>query len=534
MTRYARVMATGQASRPMTYKLDPFDQLQRFLILGVDGNTVHATSREAVKYNAENIKQCLKLDSAKTVQQIVDCSVEGLAAKNDPAIFALAVACSDGSARKQAMEAIPKVCRTGTHLFQFMESVKTMRGFGRGLRRAIGSWYQSKSADDLAYQLVKYRNRSGYTHRDVLRLTHPVFEDAGQAAVIRWSVDPENRGPRQVVRSKGGAPVTYDAVGELPQIITDFESMRELATSGFKTLQSRKAAVNLVADSQLTHEMLPNEIKDQREVWEALLPRMNLTALIRNLGKMSSIGMFESNISEDTKLVVTKLTNATQLQKSRVHPLQVLTAMLTYGNGRGHLGKLTWTPNAAIRAALEKAFYMSFKFVEPTGKNFMLGIDVSGSMTSPFGDVPGLTSNMVAAAMAMVTLRSEPWCEVYGFGTTLKRIDITPEDKLQDAMRKCQFSFGSTNAGVIIEHAQKKKLPVDMFCIYTDNDINSGSSPSGLLQAFRKSSGRNAKLVSCATSVSNMTIADPSDPGQLDVVGFSADTPQVISLFAKM
>src|SRR5439155_360970 len=45
--------------------------------------------------------------------------------------------------------------------------------WGRALRRAVGRWYASQSADALAYQAVKYRQRAGVTHRDLLRLAHP-------------------------------------------------------------------------------------------------------------------------------------------------------------------------------------------------------------------------------------------------------------------------------------------------------------------------------------------------------------------------
>ena len=106
---------------------------------------------------------------------IVEISESGRAPKNDPAIFALAVLASNASqyVRKVALAAMPRVCRTGTHLFQFVAACKELRGWGRGLREAVAGWYNDKPLDKLAYQVTKYRNRAGYTHRDVLRLSHP-------------------------------------------------------------------------------------------------------------------------------------------------------------------------------------------------------------------------------------------------------------------------------------------------------------------------------------------------------------------------
>ena len=58
-------------------------------------------------------------------------------------------------------------------VFRFATFVEGFRGWGRSLRRAVGAWYAARSPDVLAYQAVKYRQREGVTHRDVLRLAHP-------------------------------------------------------------------------------------------------------------------------------------------------------------------------------------------------------------------------------------------------------------------------------------------------------------------------------------------------------------------------
>ena len=42
------------------------------------------------------------------------------------------------------------------HLFHFAEYVEGFRGWGRGLREAIGAWYNGMPADSPAYQAVKY------------------------------------------------------------------------------------------------------------------------------------------------------------------------------------------------------------------------------------------------------------------------------------------------------------------------------------------------------------------------------------------
>ena len=39
-----------------------------------------------------------------------------------------------------------------------------------------------------------------------------------------------------------------------------------------------------------------------------------------------------------------------------------------------------WEPHPEVAAALDAGFYHAFRNVQPTGRRFLLGIDVSGSM----------------------------------------------------------------------------------------------------------------------------------------------------------
>ena len=121
------------------------------------------------------MQECLERDGPRTVAEIVAVSRAGRAPKNDPAIFALAMAAGlgDEPTRQAALAALPDVCRTGTHLFHFATFVEEFRGWGRALRRAVGGWYAHRTPDELALQAVKYRQRDGVSHRDLLRLAHP-------------------------------------------------------------------------------------------------------------------------------------------------------------------------------------------------------------------------------------------------------------------------------------------------------------------------------------------------------------------------
>ena len=53
----------------------------------------------------------------------------------------MAAGLGDEATRRAALEALPRVCRISTHLFQFATFVEGFRGWGRSLRRAVGGWY---------------------------------------------------------------------------------------------------------------------------------------------------------------------------------------------------------------------------------------------------------------------------------------------------------------------------------------------------------------------------------------------------------
>ena len=164
-----------QRAGGFAWAVDDWARLRRFLILGSQGGSYYAREWKLTRENAEAVERCLAADGARTVATIVEISEAGRAPKNDPAVFALAMAAgaADEATRRAALAALPRVCRTARTCSSSSTFVEGFRGWGRGAARAVGGWYAARSVESLAYQAVKYREREGVTHRDVLRLAHP-------------------------------------------------------------------------------------------------------------------------------------------------------------------------------------------------------------------------------------------------------------------------------------------------------------------------------------------------------------------------
>ncbi len=156
----------------------------------------------------------------------------------------------------------------GTYYVSDAEYVTQLRGWGRGLRRAIGSWYQTHDLRELAYQVTKYRQRYGWSHRDLLRLTHPKADTPARNALFRYIV------------TRAVAP-------ELPAEVGAYlEAVERLNQPDLPQAE----VVRLIRDYALPREVVPTHLLTYPAVWEALLQEMPMTAMIRNLATMTRVG----------------------------------------------------------------------------------------------------------------------------------------------------------------------------------------------------------------------------------------------------
>ena len=546
LTRIAR-LPTGQrqplrhdqvanSEGGFVWQADIWTRLRRVLILGTESGSFYAGARDLTRENVDALDACIAEDGIRTVLEIVEISRAGRAAKNDPAVFALARCASapDVATRRAAVDALPHVCRTSTHLFQFVTFTRAWRGWGRSLRRGIGAWYAEQPVDRLAYQAVKYRQRDGVTHRDVLRLAHPAA--AVTAGNPTLGVSPEQaRLFEWIVR--GG-----DTDG-LPPLVEGFARAQAADTPA-------QTAV-LVTEYRLPREAVRPEHLTDPVVWEALLEGMPITAMIRNLATMTRVGLLAPG-SAAVSVVCERLRDGERIRKARVHPITLLIAQRTYACGRGLRGSGTWTPVTRIVDALDDAFYLAFGNVPATDRRLMLALDVSSSMAGSWiRGVPGLSARDASAAMALVTLASDPDAEVVGFhagrgGWTTRtrgKIDgwsygLTPialsaRQRLDDAVRRVSnLPFGGTDCSLPMLYALERGRAVDTFVVYTDNETWAGAMhPAEALRLYRQETGIQARLIVVGMVANRFTIADPTDAGMLDVVGFDTATPHVIGDF---
>lgn len=519
-------------------------RVHRFLTLGVEGGTYYASEQQLTQDNAKVILAAARTRAIWLVDRVLEVSLAGRAPRQNPAIFALAAAAGlgDDPGRKAALDAVPQVCRTASTLFQFAVYVRQFRGTGRGLRRAIGEgWYGLPDVEKVAYQAVKYRQRHGWTHRDLLRLSHPTTTTPARRALFNWActggvthsyrrVGPGI--PRADLAEAAARPVGATPA-DLPAIITAFERAQ--------TTRDPRVWEQLIAEHPLSWEMLPDEALTVPDVWRALIAKgMPQTALLRQLPRLTRLGI----LTGDTLATVTaQLADPDRLRKGRVHPINVLVALHTYASGKSTRGSTTWQPARQVVDALDAAFYAAFGAINPAGKRTLIALDVSASMAWPQSMAMGITARAAAAAISLVTVATEPASEVaaftaeWGHSPGLTWLPLSPRQRMDDVLHhtdNLRLLAGRTDCSLPMRAASQARREYDTFLVFTDNETWAGPvHPFQALQEYRHRMGIPARLVVMSMTPTRFSIANPDDPGMLDVCGLDSAGPQLVADFSR-
>uniref|UniRef100_A0A8C4UTM6 RNA-binding protein RO60 n=1 Tax=Falco tinnunculus TaxID=100819 RepID=A0A8C4UTM6_FALTI len=453
-------------------------RLQRFLCFGSEGGTYCIKEQKLGFENAEALKRLIEEGrGGEVVQEIKTFSQEGRAAKQEPLLFALAICsqCSDAKTKQAAFKAVPEVCCIPTHLFTFIQFKKDLKEgmkcgmWGRALRKAVADWYNGKNGMAVALAVTKYKQRSGWSHKDLLRLSHLKPASEGIAVVTKY------------------------------------------ITKGWKDVQEayKDKAVSAETEKLLKYLEAVEKVKRTKDELEVI-------------HLVEEYGLVREHL----------LTNHLKSKEGRIHPFHILVAIESYKAGHGSRGKLWWRPDEDILEALDASFYKTFKTVEPTGKRFVLAVDVSASMTQKvLGSV--LNASTVAAAMCMVVARTEKDSHIVAFSHEMVPCPVTADMTLPQVLVNMKYiPVGTTDCSLPMIWAQKTQTAADVFIVFTDNETFTGNThPATALREYREKMGIPAKLIVCGMTSNGFTIADPDDRGMLDICGFDAGALDVIRNF---
>ncbi len=488
--------------------------LRRCLLIGTAQSTYYANKRELTDDFIDTIKEAIASDPERVASEIVDAS-DGRSINNSAPILALVLlSMGNTSEAKQAfIEIFPQVVRTGSHFYEWLNYTKSMRGFGKVIKKAGKAWLSRSDVKGLAYQLLKYQQRHGFSNRDALRLFHvkPITEEHDR--LYNWIVNGWSELPESIPSEAMAQIWWYEWLKRNPQ-----------------------STHRAIASGRLTHEMAAPVGNMDRQAWQLLFETMPIGAMLRNLGSLTQLEVLRVDSTENLDRLEAVLNNQDYLRKARIHPIDVLKALKTYSSG-GKVGRSqkTWTPIPRITDILEKALELSFEVVEPTNQVFLQAVDISGSMSYGVVDSVGLSCCEIATAMALVTAKAEKNYAIRGFSTKFIDLGITSRDSFGSALKKASNqNFGGTDASVAYEWAINNKFRADVICFWTDNESWAGRKhPAQALKEYRRQVNPDVKAVYVTLAPYNITLVDPKDNNSWDLAGFDPGTPRLIQMLAK-
>ena len=500
------------------FETDCWTRLERFLILGVEGGTFYQKARDLAKESIAVVRECMQDDEMRTVHTAQAFSMAGKAPRNDQAVYVLACGMTYGSDRCKAHVStiLPTVARTATDLFLFVSYVKAMRGMGHAVKMALQRWYR-RPEGDVAYQVTKYRQRNGWSHRDVLRLARPKPSGPIQDAIFGFAV-------RGKLDLPGGDSMPLDDL----QIIRDWEAIQ-------KADGPDDVMALIDGNPAITWEMIPSE-KRTPAVWKALLPNIPLEALRRHLAGLTANKALKP-LSDETTTVVQRLSSYQAGQRRQLNPFRLLQTIKMYGRGHGLRGSLRWDPVQEIQVALGRALDQSFGELPEMQKRIYLAVDVSGSM-SRWGSVAGMDGCKpldAAAAIATALAKRAPRSVIFGFDGAVHDLGIAPSSSYAEVLRTTEMiQGGHTDAALPFLHAIETNLVADAFILVTDSESWAGHMHvTEALREYRRRINPNVRVVTISMENSCASLADPKDPGMMDTVGFDAATFAGVQAFVE-
>lgn len=272
------------------------------------------------------------------------------------------------------------------------------------------------------------------------------------------------------------------------------------------------------------------------EDWRHIATIMPMNTLRQNLNNLNSKKVFERD--ETTKKIIERLSNKRWLNK-----ITPYTIYSTYKN-------LDESIPMSIRKALNDSVQLAYANIEVKANSIVVGIDVSGSMSSSITGKGVRTSNtscnevasLIACAYMYKVKQSTESKKVtlLPFDNVVRDIKLDPLDTLATNAQKIAASGGrSTDCSAPLRFILEKGISVDLVIIISDNEswIDKDNFVSGRTESAQawiniKLKNPNAKLININLAPYGTTQISGRDD-ILNIGGFADEIFDVINKFVE-
>ncbi|VDI82363.1 Hypothetical predicted protein [Mytilus galloprovincialis] len=140
----------------------------------------------------------------------------------------------------------------------------------------------------------------------------------------------------------------------------------------------------------------------------------------------------------------------------------------------------------------------------------------------------------VAAAIAILTARMENNNQVLAFTNRITCLNICKNDSLLEAIQSfSKIPSGGLDCALPIKWAVEEKTRFDAFIVFTSSESFSGNIHfvNALKDCRSYTNNKDVRVIVVGMTHHGLSIADPSDPLMLDIVGFDKNAPKAIQKF---
>lgn len=301
-------------------------------------------------------------------------------------IFALAACARQQKSeklRQLAYQLINELCKDTKDFLLFISYASELskqqsiprNGFGHGWRNAINKWYTSKNALNLAECVTKYKSRHGWTHKDIIKLSHPIIRTLEPELQLVFNY---------IMHGLPKTKKTFINETKIKDIIDYIEEVED-----FRQCEDAIRVAGLIRTSQLTLDHVNSKLMKSSDVWEALVDTMTLSSILENLQKMHNLGILLPE-SQVTEKLICALTSKDRIVKSKLQPSNFFMTLKNYEDPDGVpiclkrriarkyklRNRMLPSPDRRIIEALYSALNTSFTNVEPTGLRYLITVSI--------------------------------------------------------------------------------------------------------------------------------------------------------------
>ncbi|MFF4777566.1 TROVE domain-containing protein [Microtetraspora fusca] len=222
-----------------------------------------------------------------------------------------------------------------------------------------------------------------------------------------------------------------------------------------RTFLDREHAAEMLARAGVTWESLAAWLQGPMDAraWATIIPSMGVFALVRNLRNFDKAGLSD----EDAATVITRLTDAAAVRRSRVLPLRFLAAYRAAPSLRW-----AWPLQQAMDHSLDNLPLLA-------GRTLIL-VDQSGSMDNRLGRQSELTRADAAAAFGSALAVRAQHADLYQFGYEHDRVEFHRADSTLRILGQFRGMGGTETAAAVRATYDGH----DRVVILTDEQANGG------------------------------------------------------------